>query len=747
MLTEQEISNLLDKNPEILTEAQLEFLIENRIQFIKNNVKDKIDASHDPAASKLDSDGIVDHIASKIDPTHNKEYTQWLVNRYKNKEFSLGDHKDLKKQVSAFHEARPLINVHDIGSVKSLSELSDHVAIGKGVVAAHKAAENEAAAPMEEVFREGDIYGVKVPNARVSTRNYGPNGKIAQTRWCTASEGANAFNTHKGGKYVIHLPNGEVGQMHHQSNQFMDKNDTPIKPTNEKFSPYKEQIDRFIKHTYSLEGNIDPSVQLKEWDQTPPSHSNGKLKALYDENNRLLDSTPSGYDVPRDQINKLEYNTRVNAEHAQHIASTHVLSDEDFQQALVPIKTQNKYSYTKKQLDERISNVHKNPHLTTSQLHSVIDAGMRVDINHKSMDKDGLHKIISKYTKPDNYTATHVLDALYHPLADSDHVTQAWQAMPLHRNNILAAIKDKKIELPRHVITDSLTDPELHTSLAKTSATSQRHVAMQLANSNDSGDRVSLLSNPHTHKDAVTHILDNTPGKLRGVDYRKLLDREDVGTDDISHVIKSVGKSLDSTDYGIQQLAIHPKLTRDHFEQLVKAAPNVISSSVAAMNARRIKPVDIDYLLDNKLHGDTDISNFLNSRSLKSSHIDKLIDTHPDRVATHINENSNEVFTHQNHEKLINSNISFHNKAKLLAHPKVSLTSFTNLSSNPRLHGAIVSSPYAPPSILHSLATSGMDHIRAMVAAHKNASAGTLKILSNDSNAEVAATASKRIKK
>lgn len=745
MLTEQEITTLLSTQLETLTEAQLEFLIENRIQFIKNAVKDKIDASHDPAAAKLSSDGIVDHIASKIDPTPNKEYTQWLVNRYKNNEFSLSDHKDLKKQVSAFHEARPLINVHDLGAVKSLDELADHVAIGKGVVASRKAAENESTAPMQEVFREGDIYGVKVPNARVSTHNYGPNGKIVQTRWCTASEGANAFTTHKGGKYVIHLPNGEVGQMHHQSNQFMDKNDHPIKPTNEKFSPYKEQIDRFIKHTHSLEGNIEPSAQLKEWDSTPPPHSDGKLKALYDENDRLLDSTPSGgltYDV----AHKLRKATNFNVEAAKHIASTHILSEDDFKTALTKIKSQSDYHNSKVVVDN-FSNVHKNPNLTTPQLHSVIDAGMEVDVNHKSMDKDGLHKIISKYTKSDNYTATPVLDALAHPLADSDHVTQAWQAMPLHRNNILATIKDKTIELPRHVINDSLTDLELHTSLAKTAATSQRHVAMQLANSNDSGDRVSLLSNPHTYKDAVAHILDNTPSKLRGVDYRKLLDREDVGTDDISHVIKSVGKSLEASDYGIQQLAIHPKLSRDHFEQLVKAAQNVISSSSAAMNSRRIKPVDIDYMLDNKLYGDTDVDNFLKSRALKSSHIDKLIDAHPDKVATHINENSNEVFTHQNHEKLINSNINFHNKAKLLAHQKVSLTPFTTLSSNPRLHGAIVSSPYAPPSVLHSLATSSMDHVRALVAAHKNTSDRTLKILSNDSNAEVAATASKRIKK
>jgi hypothetical protein len=267
---------------------------------------------------------------------------------------------------------------------------------------------------------------------------------------------------------------------------------------------------------------------------------------------------------------------------------------------------------------------------------------------------------------------------------------------------------------------------------------------MQLANTNDITQRVKLLSNPHTHKDGINHILDNTPTKLRDVEFKKILDRDDVDSSDISHIINSVGKSLDETHYGIQQLAVHPKLTRDHFEQLLKKAPKVLAGSSAAMNARRIKPADLDYLLDNTK---TDVSSVMGSRALKPSHIDKLTDIDPKGVADHVNGNhSDEVFTHQNHEKLINGDVTFHQRAKLLAHPKVSLSAFRSFESNPRLHGAIASSPYAPPSVLHSLATSGMDHVRAMVASHKNASAGTLKMLSNDSNAEVAA-ASKRIKK
>ena len=62
------------------------------------------------------------------------------------------------------------------------------------------------------------------------------------------------------------------------------------------------------------------------------------------------------------------------------------------------------------------------------------------------------------------------------------------------------------------------------------------------------------------------------------------------------------------------------------------------------------------------------------------------------------------------------------------------------------LHGAITSSPSAPPSVLSKLADSPFSFVRQNIASHKNADNDTLKKLADDSNEEIAATAKKRLK-
>ena len=107
MIDQKSIIFLLEEKYNILTEEQIAYLIENRIEFIKNAVKDKISTEHDPASVKLNSDKIVDHIANKIDPTSNKSHTQWLVNRYKSGDFQLGD-KSIKKTLESYEESKSI---------------------------------------------------------------------------------------------------------------------------------------------------------------------------------------------------------------------------------------------------------------------------------------------------------------------------------------------------------------------------------------------------------------------------------------------------------------------------------------------------------------------------------------------------------------------------------------------------------------------------------------------------------------
>ena len=56
-------------------------LLEDRLGKIKDIFKNKIDSSHDTLGTHKSSDDIVDHFANHADPTKNKEYTQWTVNK------------------------------------------------------------------------------------------------------------------------------------------------------------------------------------------------------------------------------------------------------------------------------------------------------------------------------------------------------------------------------------------------------------------------------------------------------------------------------------------------------------------------------------------------------------------------------------------------------------------------------------------------------------------------------------------
>ena len=151
------------------------------------------------------------------------------MNRYKSGDFKLSDAKNVKKVMSSYEDAKNVLENKDLNSFKSISHLKDAVAPVQTRLDAQKAAaaseDKGASAEMPVVFQEDGHTGYKVPSRAVSIKNYGPQGKLEQTTWCTAANGTNnMFNGYKGGKYTLHLNNGHVLQIHHQSNQMMDKN-------------------------------------------------------------------------------------------------------------------------------------------------------------------------------------------------------------------------------------------------------------------------------------------------------------------------------------------------------------------------------------------------------------------------------------------------------------------------------------------------------------------------------------------
>ena len=98
------------------------------------------------------------------------------------------------------------------------------------------------------------------------------------------------------------------------------------------------------------------------------------------------------------------------------------------------------------------------------------------------------------------------------------------------------------------------------------------------------------------------------------------------------------------------------------------------------------------------------------------------------------------------HAILDSSDVSMHDKHRVLHHQAAQLSHFDKVKDDMRFHGAISSSKNAPPSILHSLATSPLDHVRHNVANNPNTESRTHHILKTDSVADIAKIATKKAK-
>ena len=85
-------------------------------------------------------------------------------------------------------------------------------------------------------------------------------------------------------------------------------------------------------------------------------------------------------------------------------------------------------------------------------------------------------------------------------------------------------------------------------------------------------------------------------------------------------------------------------------------------------------------------------------------------------------------------------------KIEALEHPANQFSHFEKFKNDRRYHGAISASENAPPSILHELSSSTMEHVRKNVANNPNTEKRTLDILKTDQNPDIAAIATKKAK-
>lgn len=208
-------------------------LLESRIDFIKQKHNGKMDA-------------LVDHISTHIDPTKNKKFTEWLVDRHlKGDDIHAPDVKEslqwFDKASSDVHDTN--IKNHTLDSVRDVAHL---------VKTSPKT--KKASTGLEKIYDEAGVQGYRVPDAETSRKLYG-HGTNHSTNWCTAANGTtNMFDHYAGGKYTMHFPNGNFLQLHHGSGQLKDPSNTEIElHSDDRYHEYAPHIEKFMKQTSELE--------------------------------------------------------------------------------------------------------------------------------------------------------------------------------------------------------------------------------------------------------------------------------------------------------------------------------------------------------------------------------------------------------------------------------------------------------------------------------------------------------------
>ena len=111
-----------------------ELLTEDRIDYLKNQYKDKLSTDHDQLAKHKESDKIIDHFASKADPSTGKVHTQWLIGQYAKKNIRQEDAPQLKATLNDFALVKDNLEKKDLNQYKDVGELRDAITTQKATV-------------------------------------------------------------------------------------------------------------------------------------------------------------------------------------------------------------------------------------------------------------------------------------------------------------------------------------------------------------------------------------------------------------------------------------------------------------------------------------------------------------------------------------------------------------------------------------------------------------------------------------
>lgn len=722
-----------------------ELLTEDRIDYLKNQYKDKLSTDHDQLAKHKESDKIIDHFAGKADPSTGKVHTQWLVGQYAKKNIRQEDAPQLKSTLNDFALVKDSLEKKDLNQYKDVGELRDAIATQKATVEkkvkAKKTDAEEKSASMEKLYDEDGVTGYKIPNRAASIKNYGPAGVLAQTHWCTAANSDNnMFNHYKGGKYTMHFPNGEVLQYHHQSGQIMDRYDRPVQEGDPRFAEHEHHISKFVNQTAKNESG--ESSLMKRFKHYEPEEIEQHLSQY--------EKAASTKQEARD----MRYHP--SHEHIASIATHAPLSDEHFDR----IKALPSYADYWGNKESPNYNLGSNKKLTHGQVGKLLATTNEDDhktfmsqlMSNRAVKGEHLDHLMSMRGSLENKVNPSI-DLATNPHLQQHHIDELIQdrnthkalsqnhgitLTPEHQKQILASgeynadFASRKDLHPDTI--DHLTKHAAGYALEKLienphAQLSDQHVSniLDRKRTDDIHMGGKLFASPNISPENRDRVFNQALRKPMGVELRDIVESRFMTKD-------HVGRMLDAHDFHkedqpdaarslLYRAANSPKASSEHLTRIIGSLNKNNSGAIRSLlDNKNLKPAHL-----------AAIHNFVTNPENKLAGYNDSILEHPSANADILHS----VFD------------SGHNldKTAVLHHPAVQVSHFQKaMDHGQALHGAITSSPSTPPSVLGKLADSPFSFVRQNIASHKNADNDTLKKLANDSNEEIAATAKKRLK-
>lgn len=192
---------------------------------------------------------------TKADPTIAFDFLNFICNIYVKNELRLEDIPRLRTDLKEFVRVRPKLQNKDISSYRTLDQLYSVLEPFKEVRVSTNASEVKKIKDegVEKLIYEPDFKAFIVKTKEAACF-YG-----AGTKWCTAAETDNAFDTYnKQGPLIVIIAkqNGKdvKFQLHYESGQFMNERDLPISAAEIKllsqFPEYSKLVNKLTSKHY-----------------------------------------------------------------------------------------------------------------------------------------------------------------------------------------------------------------------------------------------------------------------------------------------------------------------------------------------------------------------------------------------------------------------------------------------------------------------------------------------------------------